>query len=122
LLPITKSKDDCIRYANIKACKTCIHKSQCTPGKFRTIQDRPFAEYARAVDERRKSHPEAYLLRKELAEHPFGTVKRTLGFTYFLTRGAESVRAESLLHFLIYNMKRAVNQVGVSKLIGSLQG
>jgi len=121
LLPITKSKDDCIRYANIKACKTCTYKSQCTPGKFRTIQDRPFAEYARAVDERRKAHPEAYLLRKELAEHPFGTVKRALGFTYFLTRGAESVRAESLLHFLIYNMKRTINQVGISKLISSLQ-
>jgi hypothetical protein len=31
--------------------------------------------------------------RKELVEHPFGTIKRTLGFGHFLQRGLEAVGA-----------------------------
>jgi hypothetical protein len=44
-----------------------------------------------------------------IVEHIFGTVKRALGYTYFLTRGNESVRAESFLHFFTYNLKRVIN-------------
>lgn len=33
-----------------------------------------------------------------------------------------NVRTESLLHFLVYNMKRAINIVGTKQLIGILQG
>jgi hypothetical protein len=59
--------------------------------------------------------------RKCLLEHPFGTVKRGLGFTYFLTRGTANVRTESLLHFLDYNMKRLINILGIKKLQEVLQ-
>lgn len=111
-----------IKYANISACKQCQQKSKCTSGKYRMIQDNPLQKYSREVDKRVKDNPKAYLLRKQLAEHPFGTIKRALGFTYFLTIGTESVRAEALLHFLIYNMKRAINQMGTAKLIEALQG
>lgn len=57
-----------------------------------------------------------------MVEHPFGTVKRALGFTYFLTRGHENVRTESFLHFLAYNMKRLINVVGIAELRTALQG
>jgi two-component SAPR family response regulator len=63
-----------------------------------------------------------YKKRKQLVEHPFGTIKRTFGFSYFLTRGTESVKTESLLHFLVYNMKRAINIIGTKEIIGILQG
>ena len=43
------------------------------------------------------------------AEHPFGTMKRTLGFTNFLMRGLEKVKIEHTLHVLAYNFKRYVN-------------
>jgi len=36
-------------------------------------------------------------LRKQLAEHPFGTLKRAWNQGYFLTRGLENVRAEMSL-------------------------
>ena len=42
---------------------------------------------------------QVYKRRQEIVEHVFGTVKRSLGYTYFLTRGNESVRAESFMHF-----------------------
>ncbi len=57
-----------------------------------------------------------------MAEHPFGTVKRSWGYSYFLTRRTASVRVESLLHFLTYNMKRAIHIVGVKELVLRMQG
>jgi len=35
------------------------------------------------------------LLRKQLAEHPFGTIKHAMDQGYFLLRGLEKVRAET---------------------------
>lgn len=49
-----------------------------------------------------------YKKRQQIVEHPFGTIKRALGYTYFLTRGNASVRVESFMHFLIYNLKRVI--------------
>jgi len=63
-----------------------------------------------------------YKVRKQTVEHPWGTIKRAMGFSYFLTRKTENVRTESLLHFLVYNMKRAINIIRTEQLIGILQG
>ena len=84
------------------------------------VQDRPFSEFAREVDKRTKEQMDTYHLRKQVVEHPFGTIKRAFGFSYFLTRGTENVRTESLLHFLVYNMKRAINMVGMQGLQAAL--
>ena len=54
--------------------------------------------------------------------HPFGTIKRGFGITYFLTKGLESVKTETYLAFLAYNMKRAVNILGVREVIRRLTG
>jgi len=107
---------DYVNYANPAACKKCPKREDCTKSKYRTIQDKPGEQYAREVDKRTKANLEMYQKRKQLAEHPWGTVKRAFGFSYFLTRGTESVRTESLLHFLIYNMKRVINIVGAKEL------
>jgi transposase len=61
-----------------------------------------------------------YKLRQMIVEHVFGTVKRSLGYTYFLTRGNEGVRAESFMHFFTYNLKRVINIKGVKALIEAL--
>lgn len=109
-------------FANRKACRECLVREKCTGGKYRMIHDRSGEKYARIVDKRTAENIELYRKRQQVVEHPFGTVKRTLGFTYFLTRGTESVRAESCLHFLIYNMKRAMNIMGMRELRTALQG
>lgn len=122
LSPFRNRAEGPVRYANIKACKECSQKSDCTRGKYRTIRVGVHERYSRIVDKRTKENMAIYKKRQMLVEHPFGTIKRALGFTYFLTRGTESVRAESLLHFLIYNIKRAINTVGVQGLKVELQG
>mgnify|MGYP000865105875 CR=1 FL=1 len=60
--------------------------------------------------------------RKCLSEHPFGTMKRALGFGYFLLRGKEKVQAEASLMGLAYNLKRAINLLGAANLITALTG
>jgi hypothetical protein len=51
--------------------------------------------------------------RASLAEHPFGTLKLWLGWTHFLMRGLDKVRAEMDLLMLSYNFKRALNIIGI---------
>jgi transposase len=105
------------RYYNTEACAACPYKERCTPKtKHRTIIRGEFDEYSDEVDRFTKANKALYAERKSICEHPFGTVKRALGFTYFLTRGTTNVRTESLLHFLAYNMKRLTNIVGANEL------
>jgi len=56
-----------------------------------------------------------------LSEHPFGTVKWYDGAHYLLCKGKEKATAELGLSFLAYNLKRAINMVGVDKLIAAMQ-
>jgi len=105
------------RYRNLAACANCPAKQKCSPSTpYRTITRGEFDDYSEEVDAFTKENKELYSSRKSIVEHPFGTVKRALGFTYFLTRGTENVRTESLLHFLAYNMKRLINIVGTKPL------
>jgi hypothetical protein len=111
-----------IRYTNRNACMACPVKDLCTPNKYgRTITRLHFDDINEEVDERTKKNKEIVKKRKCLVEHPFGTIKRSLGFSYFLTRGVESVQAENCMHFLIYNIKRVINIMGTDKLIKELR-
>jgi len=101
------------RYVNKRACLSCAAKWQCSSNKNgRVVTRDPFNDYSDEVDAFTAIHKDLFSMRKELVEHPFGTVKRALGFTYFLTCGYENVRTESVLHFLAYNMKRLINIIG----------
>ena len=64
-----------------------------------------------------RRNPEDMQRRKELAEHPFGTVKWYDGAHYFLCRGKEKVSAEIALSFLAYNLRRAINLLGAGALV-----
>lgn len=113
-----RKKNGYIRYYNFEACAQCPVRSQCSTGsKGQVIHDRPLQRYADEVDKRTNANLDMYKKRKQMVEHPFGTVKRAMGFTYFLTRGNSNVKTESLLHFLAYNMKRVINMVGTTRLV-----
>jgi hypothetical protein len=51
------------------------------------------------------------------AEHPFGTIKRWMGFTHFTLKGLVKVRTEWSLVMLAYNLKRVLNLVSFEKLM-----
>ena len=67
-----------------------------------------------------KANPQIMKRRKAIIEHCFGTIKRTLGCYYFLCRGFARVKTELSLTVLAYNLKRAINLVGVQGLIKAL--
>ncbi|MDT3701300.1 MAG: transposase [Thermincola sp.] len=60
-------------------------------------------------------------LRLCLSEHPFGTVKWYHGAHYLLCKGIEKATAELGLSFLAYNLKRAINMVGIKKLVAAMK-
>lgn len=71
----------------------------------------PKAEWRKAMkDKLRTEEARAkYKLRKCTVEPVFGIIKNVLGFTRFLLRGLEKVKAEWLLVTLAYNCKRLCN-------------
>jgi Transposase DDE domain len=69
------------------------------------------------MEERVRANPQKMRKRKELAEHPFGTMKRGMNSGYFLMRGIKKVGAEMSLTILGYKIKRVMNILGVQKMI-----
>jgi hypothetical protein len=67
--------------------------------------------------ERVRSNPQIMRRRKAIIEHVFGTIKRSLGYDYFLCRGKQKVATEMNLTMLAYNLKRVCNIIGVPELV-----
>ena len=65
--------------------------------------------------------PDLMQKRKEVVEHPFGTIKWYDGAHYFLCKGKEKVSAEIALSFLAYNLRRAIKILGVGELIARIK-
>src|SRR5262245_60791758 len=66
------------------ACQRCPLKEQCTPGAQRRITRWEHEHVLEAVQQRLDANPQAMRVRRETAEHPFGTLKMWMGATHFL--------------------------------------
>ena len=110
-----------LRYYRARGCASCALKSRCTRNKAnRTITREANEHLMEAMAARMRTQPEKFKLRKTLAEHPFGTIKRFFGYTHFLLKGLEKVRCEWSLTALAYNLKRVLNLVSLEKLMAAL--
>ena len=110
-----------IRYYATSACKGCAIREECTRNKGGRRLTRWVEEHLmEEMEQRVRSRPEVMRRPKELVEHPFGTMKRWWDAGYFLMRGLEKVRAEFALTVLAYNLRRALNLVGMTGLMGAL--
>ena len=110
-----------LRYYRATGCKDCALKPQCTRNQAnRTITREDNEALMEAMAGRMKAQPEKFKLRKTLAEHPFGTIKRWLGYTHFLLKGLAKVRCEWSLTTLAYNLKRVLNLVSFAKLMAAV--
>ncbi|MEO5721715.1 MAG: transposase [Chthoniobacterales bacterium] len=108
-------------YYQTNACGSCARKSLCTRNKEnRRITRRAGEEAQDAMAERVRQHPQMMRRRKAIIEHCFGTIKRSLGYDYFLCRGKRNVTTEVNLTVLVYNLKRACNILGVQNLIAAV--
>lgn len=64
--------------------------------------------------------PDSMRIRRQMVEHPFGTLKAWMGATHFLIRGLEKGKTAMSLQILAYNLKRVMNLLGVTELMAAL--
>lgn len=113
-----KERGQRFRYYRTVACRDCQLRVQCTTDKKgRRIKRWEHEAILERMAERVRSHPEVMTLRKQIVEHPFGTIKFWNDQRHFLMKGLEKVRGEFSLSALAYNIKRAINLLGVRQLI-----
>jgi transposase len=109
----------------ISICRVCPFSQQCQGsavkhGRGRTIHRTPFDDAVLANRKRVFANPDTYKQRKEIIEHPFGTIKRSWGFNYTLFRTKKKVAAEFALIYCAYNLRRLISILGVKELIVAL--
>ncbi len=98
-------------------CEQCPKKQFCTTSvSGRNIQRWEYEAVLEQVSTETAEHNEIYKQRRSIAEHPFGTIKRYLGYTFFLRRGTENVDAECASMFIAYNLKRLFGIFSVPEL------
>lgn len=106
------------------ACTGCSLKPQCTQAHYRTIHDRDSGPASQRARDRATQKPQMRLTRQGTVEKVFGSM-RNWGHDKFLTRGIKNVRAEFSMSSLSYNIKRAIQVLGVPVLIqkmGEIRG
>jgi transposase len=107
-----------IRYSATTACRTCVLKARCTRNKEgRRITRWVHEHMLERMQQRVKAHPTIMKRRKQIVEHPFGTIKHWHDQGYFLMRGLEKVRAELSLSTLASNLRRVVTILGVPNML-----
>ena len=103
------------------ACPRCPLQTRCTKGPERRITRWEHEHLLEAVQERLDTNPQAMRVRRETAEHPFGTLKMRMGATHFLMKRLPKVATEMALHVLAYNLTRVMNIIGVKPLLAAIQ-
>ena len=100
------------------SCASCIYRDKCTSSKKgRTIQRWEHENVLDAVYEETWKNNDIYKQRRCIVEHPFGTVKRSLGYSYFMRRKKENVDAEAASMFIAYNFKRLLTMFSTRDLV-----
>ena len=103
------------------ACPSCAIKAQCTTGINRRVSRWGHEWVHEAVEARLDQAPDAMRIRRQTAEHPFGTLKMWMGYTHFLTKTLNHVSTEMSLHVLAYNLKRVMNLLGPRLLLDAMR-
>jgi hypothetical protein len=105
-------------------CALCGFRSRCTWNKRGRIIFR--GEFEDSVERLRSrlgtsEGKERLKLRREIVEHPFGTMKRAFNRGYLLLKGFRKVKGEVGFTMLAYNMRRVINIFGVGTIINLMK-
>jgi transposase len=120
----SKCEDMHGRLYRTASCFSCSFRESCTRNKRGRVIFR--SEYEDAVERLRArlgspEGKEKMSLRRSLAEHPFGTMKRAFNQGYLLLKGLKKVKGEVGFTMLAYNMRRVINIFGTRALIASIR-
>ena len=106
-----------INYVDKPACAGCAIRAKCTGNRFRSVSRLENEAVLERMAARLKARPDIFGRRRETVEHPFGSIKQWMNQGAFLMKGLDSVRAEFSLTALAYNLRRAINLLGVSAMV-----
>lgn len=106
-------------------CKGCSVREKCTTSKTgrtfkRNVNQKKIDEYRlklQGKDFKAKIHK-----RKEIVEHPFGTIKWLMGKFNFVLTGQEKVQTEFDLYTTAYNIKRLTNLTSMPLIMEQIKG
>ena len=102
-------------------CSSCRLQPKCTTSNAKRLKRWEHEHRLETAEAELKKNPDAMRQRKRLVEHPYGTIKHWMGSTHFLMKRLPNVQAEMSLHVLTYNLRRAINILGVPKIMEQLQ-
>ena len=109
------------RIYSTKSCSNCPYRNNCTKSSSgRSIKRNINEDKIIQIDNEYKKDSSFYRLRKCLVEHPFGTIKRSLGLTHVYIKGLNRISSWSSSVFLVYNLKRVINILGFDKLMEAI--
>jgi transposase len=104
--------------AGSKICNTCPVRDNCIPKKTacKRVSRSEYADIVIKFKEKMKTKKSKEIIKKRgsIVEHPFGTIKRHLGWDHFLVRGIEKVSGENALIMFSYNFRRLLNLIGIA--------
>ena len=121
---IHKGSPDLGRVYKTVCCAVCGFRSKCTRnGRGRIIFRGEFEDAVERLRARLATFEgrEKLKSRRELVEHPFGTMKRAFNQGYLLLKGLRKVKGEVGFTMLAYNMRRAINILGVGLLMALIK-
>lgn len=110
-----------------KTCQACPLKEKCLTKnelEYRHKRHIDRNEFDHAIERNARfvaSNKELYRRRQAIVEHPFGTIKRSWGYTYTLLKGKEKVGGEFALIATCYNLRRLVSILGTKDLVKALK-
>ena len=102
-------------------CSSCPLQAKCTTGNAKRIKRWEHEDVLDHANAELKKNPDAMRQRKKIVEHPYGTIKHWMGSAHFLTKQLLNVKTEMSLHVLAYNLRRAINILGVPAIVAKLQ-
>jgi IS5 family transposase len=110
-----------INYANRHACRDCPLRPHCTASSFRSVSRLENEAVLDRMQARLAQRPGVPGQRREIVEHPFGSIKQWMKQGAFLMRSLAKVRAEFSLTALAYNLRRVLNIVDFPILMEAIQ-
>ena len=118
----TRPRARLVSYVNQEACLSCRLRDRCTTRTNRHINRYENEAIIERMAARLAARPEVMNRRRESVEHPFGSVKQWMGQGMFLTRRLENVLGGFSLTGLAYNLRHAINLVGIPAMIAAVAG
>lgn len=96
-------------------CRACQHFGSCTKSNQGRTVVRHVNEELKERIEQRYEQPEyrqIYEKRKQRVEHPFGYIKKAIGFTQFGLKGLHGAQAEAAIVATCFNLTRMITLLG----------